>query len=453
MNKQENIYSLKGFDKVFRFTVRQTFKNKAYVTSFVMFVLVMTFMGPIQFASFKAGSSVAGDVINYSPQSIDIDTLYVLNETDVPFGMDDLDGLYADETADGATGLQKSKVVFADSSKDEITGKLDEDDAALIVGFSETGYAVNIVTADETKITVSDLDEVSSFAAGKFDAARLSSSGISDADMATLQHGISFQGTYTEDEFAKEDQKTVSQMSYFNYLLGFSIVLMIVMVMSSSYIITSVNEEKQSKLVESILVSVRPMALLMGKITGMMTYVVLVLVCGMTGSLISNAVLENVFDSKAQGFDNSGFSLSIFTDNGIGASLILIFAIVLGFLTFGILAGLFGSACNQAEDVQSATSSVMLVCMVGYFAAIGAGTSDSSVFNLVASIVPPLSFYVAPVAYITGRIPIYILLIAFALQIALVVILAVVSAKTYRNLLLKSTGKPKLGTILKAIGE
>ncbi len=451
MNKQENIYSLKGFDKVFRFTVRQTFKNKAYITSFVMFVLIMTFMGPIQYASFMAGSSAAGDMINYSPQNIGIEKLYVLNQTDVPVDIDSLEGLYTE--GEEAEGLTKSNVIFETVGSSDSSSSLGNKDAVLIFGFGESGYKVSIVASDDTELKVSELDEVSGFAAEKFDAARLSSTGIGEDDIKMLQQGIDGEGIYTEKEYAKEDSKTLSQSKYFGYIMGYSIILMIVMVMSSSYIITNVNEEKQSKLVESILVSVRPMALLLGKITGMMSYVVLVLVCGMTGSAISNAVLDNVFHAKESGFEYSGLSVSMFTENGPAAAAVLLISILLGFLSFGLLSGLFGSACNQPEDVQSATSSVMLVCMLGYFAGIGAGSGDSDKANLIFSLIPPFSYYVSPVAFVAGRIPFYIWLISVVLQIAVVVAIAVLSAKTYRNLLLRSNGKPKLSEILKAAKE
>ena len=362
VNKQENIYSLKGFDKVFRFTFRQTFKNKAYVASFVMFVLVMTLMGPIQYASFRAGSGAAGEALNYSPEKADIENLYVLNETDIPFEKSDLE--WIDMENDGTAQTEISVVQKPEA---ELTASLGKKDAALIINFSDTGYAVNIVASDDTELSVSDLDGMSSYAAERFDSARLVAAGISEEDIAMLQNGIDEMGVYDEGDFLKEGQKTVSQDKFFGYMIAYSIILMIVMVMSTSYIITSVNEEKQSKLVESILVTVRPMALLLGKIAGMMFYVVLILACGMIGGGISNAVLDNVFDASSQGFQATGFSLSIFTENGPLSSAVLLISIILGFMAFGLLAGLFGSACNQQEDVQSATSSVMMICMLGYF--------------------------------------------------------------------------------------
>lgn len=64
-NEKENIYSLKGFDKVFKFTLAQTFKNKAYIISFVSFVIMMALMGPIQYFSAKSSSNAAKSVSDY----------------------------------------------------------------------------------------------------------------------------------------------------------------------------------------------------------------------------------------------------------------------------------------------------------------------------------------------------------------------------------------------------
>ena len=44
MNKHENIYSMKGIGKVYRFTVLQTLKNKTYLLSLIMMII---FMGAI----------------------------------------------------------------------------------------------------------------------------------------------------------------------------------------------------------------------------------------------------------------------------------------------------------------------------------------------------------------------------------------------------------------------
>jgi ABC-type Na+ efflux pump permease subunit len=182
----------------------------------------------------------------------------------------------------------------------------------------------------------------------------------------------------------------------------------------------------------------------------MMSYVVLVLVCGAIGSNISNYVMKNVFDITNEEFGGQGFNFSIFKDFGISGGIILLVSIVLAFIAFGTISGLFGSTCNKTEDIQNATGNVMTVSMVCYFAAIASGAIDNNIVSLVGAIVPPLSFFTAPVAYVTGRISLPLLLLAFVLQIALIVFLVMLSAKSYRNLILSDSTTPKLKTIFKS---
>jgi ABC-type Na+ efflux pump permease subunit len=103
------------------------------------------------------------------------------------------------------------------------------------------------------------------------------------------------------------------------------------------------------------------MALLMGKICGMMSYVVLLLGAGVIGSNISNQVMKNVFNISESEFSNRGFNFSIFKDFGVTGAVALLLSIVLAFLAFGIIAGLFGSTCNKTEDMQNATGNVMTI--------------------------------------------------------------------------------------------
>jgi ABC-type Na+ efflux pump permease subunit len=262
--------------------------------------------------------------------------------------------------------------------------------------------------------------------------------------------GVSTSSVVEESNYVAEANRTVSQMNYMFYMLGFAMIIFIVISMSNSYIITSVTEEKQSKLVESLLVSVRPMALLMGKICGMMSYVVMLLVCGVIGSNISNAVMKNVFSISESEFNNKGFNFSIFKDFGVFGAVCLLLSIVLGFLAFGTVSGLFGSTCNKTEDIQDATGNVMMITMFSYFIAIGIGVADMDILNVIASLVPPLSFFTAPVAYVTGRIGIAVLIVSYIIQILLIIGIMMLSAKSYRNLLLSDSTTPKLRTIFKS---
>ena len=463
MNKRENIYSLEGFGKVFRFTMRQTFKNKGYLVSFVMFVLMMTLMGPIQYLSQRAGQGAAEDSIYFNPSEVEVDNIYIYNETAVPIDKSSLEELYKsdkdekkDEDAESGKGITEEKIQICElleginTDEAAMMDQLNDKDMLIILSMDEKGYYVNGVVSQDSKVSTDDLDNVTEIVKNVFDEKRLESSDVSSEDAQMIFSGVDTHGVVSESDYKSEGSQTVTRDRFMFYMLGYSMIIFIVVSMSTSYIITSVTEEKQSKLVESLLVSVRPMALLLGKVCGMMSYIVLLLACGVIGSNISNILMKNVFNITEAEFSNKGFNFSIFKDFGALGGVALALSIILAFLAFGMISGLFGSTCNKTEDIQNATGNVMTFSMVSYFAAIGIGCMDNDIANMIGALVPPFSFFTAPVSYVTGRIGIVVLLAAYAIQIVLIVLIVRLSAKSYRNLLLSDSTTQKLSAIFKS---
>lgn len=457
MNKRENIYSLEGFSKVFRFTMSQTFKNKGYLVSFVAFVLVMSLMGPIQYLGQHFGESSAEESISYNPSNVSIDKLYIVNSVSPELTIDDVQDLYNVDSEDEENdGLTKDKIEIksvaddADQGEQAVLDSLGKKEAAIFIAPSETGFKISGILSKDSEVEVDDIDGATEVVKDTFEKVRLEKCDVSDEDVEMIFKGIDTSSVVEESDYISEENKSISRLNYMFYMLGYSMIVFVVISMSTSYILTSVTEEKQSKLVESLLVSVRPMALLMGKICGMMSYVVLLLGAGVIGSNISNQVMKNVFNISESEFSNRGFNFSIFKDFGVTGAVALLLSIVLAFLAFGIIAGLFGSTCNKTEDIQDATGNVMMVSMLSYFAAIGIGAVDNEVANVIAAVVPPFSFFTAPVSYVTGRIGIAVLIFSYVLQIAVIFGILRLSAKSYRNLLLSDSTTPKLKTIFKS---
>lgn len=360
MNKRENIYSLEGFSKVFKFTVRQTFKNKGYLLSFVIFVLVMTLMGPLQYLGQSAGQGAAEDSMNFNSADVDVDNIYIYDQLGVIQNSDNVKDLYESRGKDDdkEAGITSDKIYVedaTDASEDSIISGLKKKDVAVVITASETGYKVNGIIADDSDVEIDDLDGITEVIKDDFDTKRFEDNDVKAEDAQMIFSGVNTDGVTSETEYLSKESKAISGQKYMFYMLGFSMIVFIVVSMSTSFIITSVTEEKQSKLVESLLVSVRPMALLLGKVCGMMSYVVLLLVCGVIGSNVSGYVMRNVFNITEDKFSNRGFDFSIFKDFGVVGGVALVLSIILAFLAFGMISGLFGSTCNKTEDMQNAT--------------------------------------------------------------------------------------------------
>ena len=111
-DKSENIYSFKGFKTVFLFTLKQTFKNKGYIISFIVTVLVMTIMGPVMYLANKSDNSFAEN--RFSLKESGIKKVYISNETDIPYEDVDFMDIIKEVSPNEIDELPDIKVVVGD---------------------------------------------------------------------------------------------------------------------------------------------------------------------------------------------------------------------------------------------------------------------------------------------------------------------------------------------------
>jgi hypothetical protein len=442
---KENIYSLKGFDKVFKFTLKQTFKNKAYIVSLVMFILIMAFMGPIQYFTGKSGNNAAEGMESSKISDPVTQKVIVLDETALGFSIEDLELKEL-----GLEGVDAVLINGQDIDINYQIRELGKNDVIVYVTRDMEGYKVSAIQTDDSEVPSDELSNIASYFEGKIGTLRMEKSGLGEEDVKLVQSGVSTGGITSEKDFKESESNVVSRSKMMSLSMIFAILIMIVSTMSSSYIVASVTEEKTSKLVESLLVSVRPMALLMGKIIGMMVYILTILVGGFLASQISNLVMKYAFNIDVT-TGVSQFDFGALFSFGIGGTVIVIISILLAYIAFGGLSGMMGSACTRTEDVQSATGTVMTIVMVGYLGATMAASMDSSVINTVAAFIPPFSFYTSTVYFLAGRISLPVFAISFAVQILIVIGIILLCAKTYRRLILNDSSKPKMTDIIRAM--
>jgi ABC-type Na+ efflux pump permease subunit len=230
-----------------------------------------------------------------------------------------------------------------------------------------------------------------------------------------------------------------------NFIMGFLYAMVTYMLvgMSVSYVVRAVAEEKSSKLVDLLMVSVRPLALVWGKILAAMCVVLAgILLIGL-GMGVSRAVLGVGANDLAGGLLSSALS----SLNPWGLVCILV-SLVLGYLSYSILGGIAGSAVSGEDGVDSAAGSVMLMSMVGYLAGILTSFSDSRALQTVVSLVPLISAFTAPARYLAGQVDLWVLLLSWLIQAVTVLLLGRFCAAVYGALLIYKGDKLKLRRIL-----
>ncbi len=228
--------------------------------------------------------------------------------------------------------------------------------------------------------------------------------------------------------------------------LAYSVGMMVVSMMSVSYIIGAVAEEKTSRLVELLMVSVKPLALIVGKILSVMLYMLLffalIAVCLAASNALS-AQLFGVCISLPAGADGASAPAGV----GLGDAAAVLVSLLLGYFTFAIAAGLFGAGCSTTEDTQSAVGGCTTVIMLSYLLSVMVG-SMSGPLCTACCLLPVLSVFCAPVQYALGQLSLPLLCLSWLLQAVCVALLAALCARIYALLLIYRGSRIKLRTML-----
>ncbi len=448
-NTHENIYSLKGIKKVFFFTLKQTFKNKGYIFSFVLLVIIMAAMGPIFYLSEKSGESFSMDSVTL--ENSKLNKIYFSNDTDIEYDKNAVESLLVD----GLDIKDAENISYEDlnaSDVQEKTSSLTENECIVSIEKSETGFIIKGILAEKSDLEPSEIDDIVYEIQNDFDKARYKKAGISEEDLKLISSGISNKEVISEDSYFTKEKTGKSEKETSSGTIGYILVIFLVSIMSSSYIISSISEEKTSKLVETLLVNVRPMALVMGKIFAMLCYVAILLMSGILASKLTRFIMENVMNLDMSNTNSSGLDFTYFTDEGIKGIILLVIALLFAYILFAMLSGIMGSVCSKTEDIQSATGYVMTIIMICYFAAMFLeGTNPSPVVTHILALLPPISSFMAPTMFLSGQIPLWEIVLSFVLQLAAIVVLTRTCAKTYKVFLLKNIDKVSIGEIFKAI--
>ena len=253
------------------------------------------------------------------------------------------------------------------------------------------------------------------------------------------------------DAFTSRDDVSFDARYAIQY--GYSILVMIVCLFSCTYIVRSIVEEKSSKLVESLMVSVKSEALILGKILAVMTFIFAMIAALIIGFGLSYVVTGMFMDTSVIG--ESLASMGITSDLlniGPGLIVIALISLLLAYMIFALISALNGAGCSNMEDVEAANTTAVMVVMAGYLVSV-IGTSFGSDPSLFLSLCPIVSAFSAPIYYVIGDIVLGVLIASWIIQIACILLIHKVSSKVYDSLIMYKGSRLKTGQILAMAGR
>jgi ABC-2 type transport system permease protein len=210
-------------------------------------------------------------------------------------------------------------------------------------------------------------------------------------------------------------------------------VLYLLIILNAQLIMTSVAEEKTSRIAELLIASVRPSSLLAGKIAASATLAIVQLIVWAVvgfalgadfGSAATPATMDTGPHSGTEAISFSGIStLDI-------AGFIVFFLI--GYLQMATLFAAVGSLINRTEDIGSLGGPLFVPIVAALLIAVTALQVPDAPAIIAASFVPLIAPFVMFARIVVSSVPAWQLALSLAINLAAIYAIAVIGGKIYR---------------------
>ena len=253
--------------------------------------------------------------------------------------------------------------------------------------------------------------------------------------------------TMTVDEYFNQSSGDFTGTMVVQYI--YSILVMMISTFSVTYIIRAVIEEKASKLVDTLMVSVKPMALILGKILAVMVYIFSTIIVYVLSYLISYFVTGMFLNTSYIGEFFAGMGVDFASMNISPMTVVVVvISLVLAYSTFSIISGISGASCSTMEQVEGANMTVVLLIMFGYMVSFITPAFENNNVNVVTCLFPVVSLFCAPVHFTTGNIGLGLLIVSWVMQAIVVVLLMILCTRVYSGLIMHNGNRLKMRQIL-----
>ena len=415
-----------GWRHVYAFTFQQAVKVKSFKSATISIAVVLFLAGVL--------ANIIPALFSDSDETVStlIETVYVKNETDfTDFNFDQFQE-YA--------GTDYKDVKFQTTSDDiedlkkELSGE-ESCDVILAITKDEEGYQLEIHIPAESFLKTDDCNDFLNQCISYFQNQMILSRGIS-ADALSfaslpINHSSFFDG--------EEDDSLGQMLLQLFAPMVFSLVLYLMILLYGQSVAKSVISEKSSKLMETLLTTIRPYALITGKVLAMFSIAILQFLLwagiGVGGFFLGNWIAGRFFEGYTNGFLET---LSLMKESGIfafslPAILLAILAVVLAFLFYCSLAGAVSSTLSNAENLSQGMSMFQLPVVFSFLIAYMLPIyGDKDLLNIFRFI-PFTSAFLIPSDILIGNISIGFGCAAILVLLISTVAMMLLTGKVYKD--------------------
>lgn len=438
----------RGWKSVFSFNYKQSAGSKAYIiVTALVAVLIMA-------------AVIALSIIAAKPEEEDAseDTAFCMVEKAYVLDLADLGTLdfetsvpaLADSYFSGLSLVQVSQM-----TKEELQTMAAREESGLAIGViieqeENTINVTAIVPSTSEELELSDGKEVADLVAVAVEQARIVKSGL--PEFALTQLGK--QAVIAVADVGEEANVVVYLVQYLAPAV-FGLVLYFLLLLYGQSINNSVSVEKTSKLVETLLTSLHPYALLMGKVFAIVAtalqqfflWVAALLVGIVAGGKVTELMypgtksgLKTVIEFMRDNIGESAFSP--------GAVVLALITFCFGFIFYCVLSGMAGSMVNRPEEAASTQSIFTLPIVISWLVCYCGTLMEKEGLLVVVRNIPFTIPFCVPVDLLTGAIGIGQGIVSTIILLVFSMLVIMLSGKIYKGLVLYTGEKVTFKTIL-----
>jgi ABC-2 type transport system permease protein len=442
-------HNFSGWTSVYGFTLRQSTKGVAFklITALISLVII--------------GVIVTITLLNAKPEdnkpenadASPINKVFVLDNS----------GLQPTDFKALNTSLQSERfqnieyIQLTEQSRDTVvkTAGTDSDSSiAVIITTTDSGYELEAVIPSGSIISSGQANTVVQEMSVAFNTNKLLQSGLTSNQLSIVM-------TPAVTSYSTIGVSS-SGIAYAIKLIApmlFAFMLYMMLILYGQTISKSVSTEKTSRLMETLLTSIHPYALISGKILAVTSMALLQFVTWIASIFIGLYGADAIAHVLYPDYTNSVITVIDFLKDNIGETALSPAAIILaitffcvGFLFYCVIAGLAGCMVSKPEDVASSQQLFMFPIIISFLVAYMAPIYHNEALVKVARYIPFTAPFSVPSDLITGTIGLGEGILTLAVLCVFCLLIMMLSGRLYKGLILYSGQKPNfkmIGNVLK----
>jgi ABC-2 type transport system permease protein len=350
-------------------------------------------------------------------------------------------------------GLRASLNRFHVASVPVSTGVIDSLTAAVIAKQLDGFLVVADSTFDDGVVdyrgsnvsSFADMEELQSTLGREIFAVRLERHGIDPNVVRNAQITV----TMTTRKITGTKVTGESGEQAFALAFAMAIILFLAIILYGINVMSSVLEEKTTRIVEVLVSSIRPFQLMLGKVLGAGA----VGIVQLTVWLLSVKVLAGQQDRLAElaGVDHASGGGASFHLPQVPTATMAVFIIyfLLGYFLYAAIFAAVGAMSGSEQEARQAQTPVSLLLMVPYLSVFGILNDPGSPFALWLTYVPFWSPVAVPVRWSASPIPGIQLVVSLVVLAASVLGVTWLAARIYRVGILMTGKRPTFREVVR----